>query len=71
MVSSMVYNVDANTPLVLYFYFEWMDEYANFVVTINLLTPCFSIYYGLHEFLVHGFMIDPLVFMPHSVTPHV
>jgi hypothetical protein len=37
----------------------------------NLPTLCFSMCYGLQEFLVHGPMIDPLMFLPHFVTPHV
>jgi hypothetical protein len=48
-----------------------MDEYVDFVVLINLPTPCLSICYGLQEFLVPAPMIDPLMLLPHYVTPHV
>jgi hypothetical protein len=34
-------------------------------------TPCLSIYYGLKEFLVLVPMVDPLMFLPHSIIPHV
>jgi hypothetical protein len=71
LVSSVVQNVDVNTPLVLYSWTELMDEFVDFMVPINLPTPCLSIYYGLHEFLVLAPMIDPLMFLPYYVTSHV
>jgi hypothetical protein len=48
-----------------------MDEFVDFVVPINLPTPCLSIYFGLHEFLVLALAIDPLMLLPHFITPHV
>jgi hypothetical protein len=44
LVSYVVQNVDVNTPLVLCSWIEWMDEYVDFVILINLPTPCLSIY---------------------------
>ncbi len=40
-----------------------MDEFIDFVVPIGLPTPCLSICFGLHEFLVHTHVIDPLILM--------
>jgi hypothetical protein len=71
LVSSVVQNVDVNTPLVLYSLIRWMDESINFVVPIDLPTPCLLVYYRLQELLDFGPMIDPLMLLPHSVTPHV
>jgi hypothetical protein len=67
----MVQNVDVNTPMVIFFWTKWMDEFVNYVVPIDLPTPCFSICIGLHEFFVFGPVIDPLMFEPHFVIPHV
>jgi hypothetical protein len=44
LVSSMVQNVDVNTPLVLYSLARWMDEFVDSMVPIDLPTPCFLIY---------------------------
>jgi hypothetical protein len=33
--------------------------------------PCLLIYFELHEFLVLIVMDDPLMFLSHSVIPHV
>jgi hypothetical protein len=48
-----------------------MDEYVDFVIPIDLWAPCFSICFGLQEFLVPTLVIDPLMLLPHSITPHV
>jgi hypothetical protein len=63
--------VDENIPLVLYSWFEYMDEYVNYVVPFGFQTPCLSIYYGLHDFLVPIHAVDPLMFLPHFVIPRV
>ncbi len=67
----MVQNVDVNTPLELYSLTGWMDESINFMVLINFPIPCLLVYSRLQEFLVLGPIIDPLMLMPHSITPHV
>jgi hypothetical protein len=48
-----------------------MDESIDSMVPIDFQTPCLLIYYGIHELLVHVPMVDPLMLLPHFVTPHV
>jgi hypothetical protein len=48
-----------------------MDKSINFIVPIDFPTPCLSIYSGLQEFFVFAPVIDALMLLPHSVTPHV
>jgi hypothetical protein len=44
LVSSMVQNENVNTPLVLYSWVEWMDEFVDYMVLIDFPTPCFNMF---------------------------
>jgi hypothetical protein len=57
--------------LVFYSLFEYMNKFVDFVVSIGFPTPCLSICSRLQEFLVPIPVVDTLMFLPHSVTPHV
>jgi hypothetical protein len=48
-----------------------MDEYVDFVVPVGFPTPCLSVCSKLQEFLIPIPMNDPLMFLPHFITPHV
>jgi len=71
LVFSMVQNMDVNTLLIFYSSTEWMDESVNSIIPIDFPTPCLLICSRLQEFLVPFLVVDPLMFLPHSIIPHV
>jgi hypothetical protein len=48
-----------------------MDEVVDSMVPIGFPTPCLSICSELQELLVPIPVVDPLMFLPHFVIPHV
>jgi hypothetical protein len=48
-----------------------MNEFVDSMVPIGFPTSCLSICSRLQKFLVLIPMVDPLMFPPHSITPHV